>query len=695
MVDERTHRGGNFTMDDQSLKTLGELPRRKSQGKGCTPERGPAHFSAANNISRTSMRFPSKPYEREIGFPGKGGESEKPRAFSPWNSRNFQRLAIAADRAAEDRRGTIPRRLLPSRRVGAVVAPHARTSTKPALRRIYTSPPTGMMPGVPHTVLRSLIQIRLESNEGNSRPNRDRSARNSRWHPGETLRTRPPHHVPCTAVQPLSNRSPPLARRLTAAAATAAVCRPIKSIRHMAGEEIVSANFVRVAYTATVYPSVRPSVRPLSVPPAWRALDQVSNSSSALTWLLVTLPPQQYSWVPRAGVASTTGFQIPEVSWRAGYRSRLSVSELFVPSSAFSRPRWEMEQGAHLSRSLHAPRKVLERWGNVERSNGQGESIGRWIEIGQGKRRQSQVERKEESASTRRCHDAGRREDDGVASGRGERETERERGVTGGKRELRENRRREIDGRVPTTVETTFRCPMRKPLRRRCTSARRTDAKSSSPLDGLFPAVDGDGDESEGDDDDSHCAASRLSKLGSNTRVAGCRLSDGRTRGAAAPCVDGGGGGGGDGGGGEPSHPPCRDAPTDIPTSRAARLVVRAAGPTAVAVVAPVYTPSGTITTYRTLLGIFSEGEAVARGGPGGKEYTRPSNSPVETGERARRNGNDVTTVRSEYPRSDRKSWVFHLRRRSPAEKDRDNEDRDLRALGTHTHGIGRLARWG
>ncbi|KYQ48405.1 hypothetical protein ALC60_12541 [Trachymyrmex zeteki] len=57
-------------------------------------------------------------------------------------------------------------------------------------------------------------------------------------------------------------------------------------------------------------------------------------------------------------------------------------------------------------------------------------------------------------------------------------------------------------------------------------------------------------------------------------------------------------------------NPPLLDGPCPllIPTSRAARLVVRAAGPTIAAVVAPVYTPSGTITTYRTyrtLLGIL------------------------------------------------------------------------------------------
>ncbi|EZA53265.1 hypothetical protein X777_06344, partial [Ooceraea biroi] len=37
------------------------------------------------------------------------------------------------------------RKLLVPRRVGAVVAAYARTSTKPALRRIYTSPLSGAL----------------------------------------------------------------------------------------------------------------------------------------------------------------------------------------------------------------------------------------------------------------------------------------------------------------------------------------------------------------------------------------------------------------------------------------------------------------------------------------------------------------------------------------------------------------------
>ncbi|KYM79583.1 hypothetical protein ALC53_10022 [Atta colombica] len=192
----------------------------------------------------------------------------------------------------------------------------------------------------------------------------------------------------------------------------------------------------------------------------------------------------------------------------------------------------------------------------------------------------------------------------GVASGRARDRT-------------RERRVREIENYTETGVErstdglrwrTTFRCPIRKPLRRvhvgnvrtrnpplldgpcplLSTAARARATATTKVTATIFTVL---------------VAASRLSKLGSNTRVAGCRLSDGRTRGAAAPCVGGGGDGGV--GGGKPSYPPCRDAPINIPTSRAARLVVRAAGPTIATVVAPVYTPSGTITTYRTLLGIL------------------------------------------------------------------------------------------
>ncbi|EGI69269.1 hypothetical protein G5I_02034 [Acromyrmex echinatior] len=92
------------------------------------------------------MRFPSKPYERPSFFRRKGnqfsrkGESGKPHVFTVEfaGPRNFQYFTIAG-------RGSLgndpTRRLLPPRRVGAVVVPHARTSTKPVLRRNYTSPP--------------------------------------------------------------------------------------------------------------------------------------------------------------------------------------------------------------------------------------------------------------------------------------------------------------------------------------------------------------------------------------------------------------------------------------------------------------------------------------------------------------------------------------------------------------------------
>ena len=143
----------------------------------------------------------------------------------------------------------------------------------------------------------------------------------------------------------------------------------------------------------------------------------------------------------------------------------------------------------------------------------------------------------------------------GVASGRARDRT-------------RERRVREIENYTETGVErstdslrwrTTFRCPIRKPLRRvhvgnvrtrnpplldgpcplLSTAARARATATTKVTATIFTVL---------------VAASRLSKLGSNTRVAGCRLSDGRTRGAAAPCVGGGGDGGV--GGGKPFYPP-------------------------------------------------------------------------------------------------------------------------------------------
>lgn len=104
---------------------------------------------------------------------------------------------------------------------------------------------------------------------------------------------------------------------------------------------------------------------------------------------------------------------------------------------------------------------------------------------------------------------------------------------------------------------------MRKPLRAR---RKRTDAKFSSPRTGCSLLSARARARATATILTVLVAASRLPKLGSNTRVAGCRLSDGRTRGAAAPCVGGDDGGGG---GGESSHPPVQ---THLP---APPLVVR------------------------------------------------------------------------------------------------------------------------
>lgn len=144
---------------------------RRSQGEGCTPATLRTFLQLT--ISRTSIRSPSERYSssfRRKGnqFPGKGGlrSFTHPRR----NPRNF--LCDGSRRIVGERsRGDC----WPSRRVGAVVELHARTSAKPALRRIYTSSVrryhilpgamrrTGIMPGVLYMVFRSLIQIQLES----------------------------------------------------------------------------------------------------------------------------------------------------------------------------------------------------------------------------------------------------------------------------------------------------------------------------------------------------------------------------------------------------------------------------------------------------------------------------------------------------------------------------------------------------
>lgn len=121
----------------------------------------------------------------------------------------------------------------------------------------------------------------------------------------------------------------------------------------------------------------------------FRVLDQVSNSSSALTWLLVTLPlpPSSIPGYHEPGVVSMIGFQISEVSWRVAavcgnwanddvalVLRRRGESRAYVgdcPSrsclSLCLLSRDPVEQGAHLSRSLHAPRKIL--YGRRDRSD--------------------------------------------------------------------------------------------------------------------------------------------------------------------------------------------------------------------------------------------------------------------------------------------------------------------------------------
>lgn len=151
----------------------------------------------------------------------------------------------------------------------------------------------------------------------------------------------------------------------------------------MAGEEIVTRNQheFRQSYAATVHPSVRLSI---GAAVTWlnggsptrisigsrvsRALEQVSNSSGVLTWLLVTLPAPAIflGTTSRSSLDDRTpdSGSILEGCYRRGnertmkspltngmsfggkegvartYSTRLSVSELFVP--VLSRPtgRW-------------------------------------------------------------------------------------------------------------------------------------------------------------------------------------------------------------------------------------------------------------------------------------------------------------------------------------------------------------------
>lgn len=115
------------------LSAISRSSNRRSQGEGCTL--ATLYSFLQLTISRTSMRFPSKPYERpsffsverEISFPGK--ESPKSLTYSLWNSRVRGIFSASRSRriAAEDRRGTIPRRLLvfsTSRRRGRTARTH-------------------------------------------------------------------------------------------------------------------------------------------------------------------------------------------------------------------------------------------------------------------------------------------------------------------------------------------------------------------------------------------------------------------------------------------------------------------------------------------------------------------------------------------------------------------------------------------
>lgn len=146
----------------------------------------------------------------------------------------------------------------------------------------------------------------------------------------------------------------------------------------MTGEEIVSMNFIRVAYIATVRPSVHPSLPPVTRlngrSPTRSGFRSVRKSLEPSTKFPIVIahspgyslhsPPQQYSWVPRAGgslddwvpdsgsilegcyrrdngrtmtspLINGTSFGGKGESPRV--RRRLSVSELFVPSSLLSR----------------------------------------------------------------------------------------------------------------------------------------------------------------------------------------------------------------------------------------------------------------------------------------------------------------------------------------------------------------------
>lgn len=170
----------------------------------------------------------------------------------------------------------------------------------------------------------------------------------------------------------------------------------------MAGEEIVSTNFVRVSYAATVHPSVCPFVhrcrRDLV---KWWVADtdfdrfeslsspQVSNSSGVLTWLLVTLPapaiflgttsrnslddptPDSGSILEdcyRRGNGRTMTSPLTNGMSFGGKEGVARTSEIVcLRAICSSSLETHWEQGTHLSRSLHAPWKVL--YGRRDRSD--------------------------------------------------------------------------------------------------------------------------------------------------------------------------------------------------------------------------------------------------------------------------------------------------------------------------------------
>lgn len=160
--------GDMYTYENSSgngVLLAGRQIGRRSQGEGCTPATLRTFLQLT--ISRTSIGSPLKLYERyrafsverKISFPAKG--SLRSLAHPLWNSRNF--LRDGSRWIAEDRRGTIPRRLLAfstSRRRGRIARTHeagiAQDLHELYVRRYHILPGamrrTGIMPGAPYTV---------------------------------------------------------------------------------------------------------------------------------------------------------------------------------------------------------------------------------------------------------------------------------------------------------------------------------------------------------------------------------------------------------------------------------------------------------------------------------------------------------------------------------------------------------------